>query len=45
MTRSYVAKNLEVMAGAFLFVFLAAMILPALGARYWAWLKRIARHQ
>jgi hypothetical protein len=36
----YVAKNLELMAGAFLLVFLAATILPALGARYWAWLNR-----
>ncbi len=36
----YVAKNLELMAVTFLFVFLSAMILQALGARYWAWLKR-----
>ena len=40
ITWRYVAKNLELMAGAFVFVFLAAMILLALGARYWAWLKR-----
>jgi hypothetical protein len=40
ITWRYVAKNLELMAGAFLFVFLAAMILPGLGARYWAWLNR-----
>ena len=39
ITWTFVVKNLEVMAGTFLFVFLAAMILPALGARYWAWLK------
>jgi hypothetical protein len=30
ITWHYLAKNLEVMTGAFLFVFLAAMILPAL---------------
>ena len=40
ITWRYVAKNLELMAGAFGFMFLAAMILQALGARYWAWLKR-----
>jgi hypothetical protein len=40
ITWRYVAKNLELMAGAFVFVFLAATILPALGARYWAWLNR-----
>jgi hypothetical protein len=36
----YVTKNLELMAATFFFVFLAAMILPALGARYWRWLNR-----
>ena len=40
ITWRYVAKNLELMAAAFLLVFLTATILPALGARYWAWLKR-----
>jgi hypothetical protein len=40
ITWRYVAKNLELMAGAFFLVFLAALSLPALGARYWAWLKR-----
>ena len=40
ITWRYAAKNLEVMAGTFFLVFLAAMILPALGARYWAWLSR-----
>jgi uncharacterized membrane protein len=40
VTWRYVVKNLELMAGAFLFVFLAAMIVPALGTRYWAWLNR-----
>jgi hypothetical protein len=32
ITWRYVAKNLELMVGAFVFVFLAAMMLPALGA-------------
>jgi hypothetical protein len=40
ITWRYVAKKVELMAGAFVFVFLAAMILLPLGARYWAWLKR-----
>jgi hypothetical protein len=40
ITWRYIAKNLELMAEAFFFVFLAAMILPALGVRYWRWLKR-----
>jgi hypothetical protein len=40
ITWRYVAKNIELMVGAFFFTFLAAMILQALGARYWAWLKR-----
>jgi uncharacterized membrane protein len=40
VTWRYIARNLELMAGAFVFVFLGAMILLALGARYWAWLKR-----
>ncbi len=40
ITWRFVAKNLELMVGAFVFVFLAAMILPSLGTRYWAWLKR-----
>lgn len=39
VTWPYVAKNMELMAGTFLLVFLAVMILPAVGARYWAWLK------
>jgi hypothetical protein len=40
ITWRYVAKNLEVMATAFVFVFFAAMILQALGLRYWGWLRR-----
>ena len=40
ITWRYVAKNLELMAMAFFSVFLSAMILSALGARYWAWLQR-----
>jgi hypothetical protein len=40
ITWRYVAKNLELMAAAFVLVFLGALILPALGSRYWAWLKR-----
>ena len=40
ITWDYVAKNSELMAGAFFFVFIAAIILPAVAARYWAWLKR-----
>jgi hypothetical protein len=40
ITWRYVAKNLQLMAAAFCIVFLGAMILPALGTRYWAWLKR-----
>jgi hypothetical protein len=40
ITWRYIAKNLEMMAGAFFLVFLAAMILPALAVRYWRWLKR-----
>ena len=40
ITWRYVVKNLELMAEVFVFVFLAGMILPALGAWYWAWLRR-----
>jgi hypothetical protein len=40
ITWRYTGKNLEPMVMTFAVVFLAAMILPALGARYWAWLKR-----
>ncbi len=42
ITWRYVAKNLELMAGAFVFVFLAAMILLALGAQYWGMAEEIA---
>jgi hypothetical protein len=40
ITSRYAAKNLELMAGAFIFTFLVAMISPALGAQYWAWLNK-----
>jgi hypothetical protein len=40
ITWRYVAKNLQLMAGTFLLVFLAAMVLPSIGARYWIWLNR-----
>jgi hypothetical protein len=39
ITWLFVARNLELMVETFLVVFFAAMILPAIGERYLAWLK------
>jgi hypothetical protein len=40
ITWRFVTNNLALMVETFLSVFIASMILPALGARYWAWMKR-----
>lgn len=40
ITWHYVEKNVWVVAIAFFLMFFAAMILPGLGTRYWAWLQR-----
>lgn len=40
ITWRYAERNLAVMAASFIFVLIAAMVLPTIGARYLAWLKR-----
>jgi hypothetical protein len=40
ITWGYVGKNAKLMGMASVLTFLAAMILPSLGKRYWVWLKK-----
>jgi hypothetical protein len=36
----YLAENLFVVGGAFVFTFALVMVIPAVGRRYWVWLRK-----
>jgi hypothetical protein len=40
VTWKYLAENLFVVGGAFVFTFALVMVIPAVGRRYWVWLRK-----